>query len=89
MACARVSRIDLSKAQPFPAHLRKTKSHRITMEMDANHPVLNATTFPDDDLSPRPPDDQEEDFLETSHNNKAGSKKEAAEKTSAAAAQNV
>lgn len=69
MACARVSRIDLSQAQPFPAHLRKTKSHRTTIEMDSNRRVLNATTFPDDELSPRPPQDQEEDFIESKPGN--------------------
>ena len=68
LGCARVSRIDLSKAQPFPAHLRKTKSHRMTVEMDKGHPALSATTFPDDDLSPQPPDGAEE-FLNSSRSN--------------------
>lgn len=58
MACARVSRIDLYKAQPFPAMLRKTKSHRTTMEMDPDQPALEVSTFPDDDFSQRSLDAQ-------------------------------
>lgn len=49
MACARVSRIDLYKVQPFPASLRKTISHRTTVELDPDAPPLVSTTFPDDD----------------------------------------
>jgi len=51
MACARVSRIDLYKAQPFPATLRKSKAHGTTVEMNPNQPALEVSTFPDDPIS--------------------------------------
>ena len=54
MACARVSRIDLYKVEPFPGRLRKTESHRTTVEMDPNSPPLTAHTFPDDTVEASP-----------------------------------
>jgi hypothetical protein len=56
MACARVSRVDLYKAQPFPATLRKTKSHRTTVELNPNQPALEVSTFPDDHITPNSED---------------------------------
>ena len=54
LACARVSRLDLEKCQPFPASLHKTKSHRIALEMDPSAPPLSAHTFPDDKIAEEP-----------------------------------
>ena len=66
MACARVSRIDLYKAHAFPATLRKTKSHRTTVEMDPDQPALPVSTFPDDSFSKHSKDHQDLEKLKHS-----------------------
>lgn len=48
LACARVSRVDLFKVQPFPATLRESLSRGITVELDPAAPPLVCNTFPDD-----------------------------------------
>lgn len=63
--CQGVSTIDLDKAKPFPATLRKTKSHRTTVEMHPTHPALEVNTFPDDTfIQPLDPEDVEKNFKE-------------------------
>lgn len=34
LACARVSRVDFNKVRPFPGHMRRTLSRRMTLETD-------------------------------------------------------
>lgn len=49
MACARISKLDFTKAKPFPGELhdgKRASDNAVTVEQP-----LHATTFPDDNIS--------------------------------------